>query len=173
MAKKNAVRELEPNPVPGTPGVDVEPNHADAVRNGQEVEAQANREILKKFLDELKDWVTNSPKAAGVGKDWGPEPVAPYGIKVKVYPDNRFEVLIGEKVTTITAKDITPVPPTNINAVGGPVGGPIPDSPGQPSNRFYNIGGSKYVPGDRYETTDGSIYICIANLFYTCWLKVR
>ena len=114
-------------------------NFENLVLEAQALENQTNRLREAIYLQRCSNWAQNHGN--------GPAPVAPMKkIITAVQADySLLEQDSTEPVSTFNPTSLLPVYGTDINAVGGDVGGPIP---GQ-TNRFYiKSTGTSVAPGD-------------------------
>lgn len=116
------------------------------------------------YDEALRQWLhdTQIRQAAGLPTAVMPTP----GRKVEYYLDPAPSTVVrmrflSQPVSSLTLADIMPKYGTDINAVGGPVGGPIPNRPGD----FYAASDAKPQPGDTHATPDGGLYVYKAQGF--------
>ena len=113
---------------------------------------QINTEAAKAFIGKAQDWATNAainPSTAG------PPPIAPLGVTytaVRETGDLKAGTT-GAPVSALDPRSLLPVYGTDKDAVGGPIGGPIPGSPG----KFYVNSSSHPTEGEEL-TVSGSKY---------------
>jgi len=103
---------------------------ADFIANGVRMAQQMNQTAEQRFLDAARDWARN-------GGNTG-EPRPDEAVQAVFSFDDFFSMKIagtGRPVSTIDPKSFLPVYGTDEYAVGGPVGGPIPNKPG----KFYAL----------------------------------
>ena len=142
-------------------------------RANAEIEARfftelTNSEAANRYEKDLRYWLhdTQIKQAAGIT----PEPLPKVPMQVEYYlvapaPSTTISVrTLSVPVSKLTLADIMPKYGTDINAVGGPVGGPIPNRPGD----FYAASNASPQLGDDYTQTSGpnqGVYIFKAEGF--------
>lgn len=100
-----------------------------------------------------------------------PKPSAPFSLAASVAFDPAFSLTLvptQSPVSDIKPESFLPKYGTDVNAVGGPVGGPIPGS----SDKFYAASGANPQAGDDYKT-NGAVYVYKRPTpFGGFWVKV-
>ena len=118
---------------------------------GHAVAKQVNTLHEKQFLEAAKNWALN-----GGGPD---EPKPAEAVEAQFDFEGLWSMTLkpaGRPVSTVDPKSLLPVHGTDENAVGGPVGGPIPGQPGRfyaASNAAPWLGQTVTIDGKRYRYT--------------------
>lgn len=103
---------------------------------------QANRVALAKYLRACENWSVQVVRGAA--------PVVPTAITANVRYEPTFGIEFvdtGIALSAIKPESFLPTYGTDLDAVGGPVGGPIPGSPG----KWYAVATAAPNAGDIYE----------------------
>lgn len=126
------------------------------------MKAQLNKTVEDKYLTAARNWALNPDS---------PYPAVPFITDVQLTGDNPVTFTLVPTdipISTIKPEDFLPKYKTDDNAVGGPVGGPIPDQPG----RFYLAANASAYIG-QIARVGGSVYVCQANgPFSRFWQKI-
>lgn len=99
---------------------------ADFIANGVRMAQQMNQTAEQRFLDAAREWARNGGNSG--------EPRPDEAVQAVFSFDDFFSMKIsgtGRPVSTIDPKSFLSAHKTDENAVGGPVGGPIPNKPGK------------------------------------------
>lgn len=111
--------------------------------------AQINRLKVQNYIQACQNWAL-LPDAA-------PPPLVPYNVEAVIEFDPGFALTIkptNTPVSDIKPESFLPKFATDADAIGGPVGGPIPGAPG----KFYAASGTNPQPGDDYRAA-GSVFV--------------
>ena len=118
------------------------------ISQGMTIAAKLNQDAAERFLAACRDWALNGARGNGPT----PEKAVEAQFDFEGGWDMRI-VTIDRPVSTIDPSSFAATFGTDNNAVGGPVGGPIPGQPG----RFYAA--SNAAPWDGQEfVTKGKTY---------------
>jgi hypothetical protein len=115
---------------------------------GRAMAAQINTLAAQNYIQACQNWALLAQ---------GPPPVAPFSVSAKVsfVPSFALHLLpTTDPVSDIKPESFLPKFATDTDAIGGPVGGPIPGAPG----KFYAAAGTLPQPGDDYRT-GGAVYV--------------
>lgn len=130
-----------------------EENYAALVASAKVLENTRNRLLADVFIQAAKNWAIRAD---------GPPPVAPR--KQSITADRATMDLIvttlAEPVSTLDPQSLVATYGTDTGAVGGRVGGPIPDLPG----RFYLASSAGAAHGD-IEGVNGRIFRFVSPMF--------
>ncbi|CAB4166758.1 hypothetical protein UFOVP836_55 [uncultured Caudovirales phage] len=110
--------------------------------------AQINTLAAQNYIQACQNWAL---QGAGL------PPLAAFSVAAQVSFVPEFSLKLSptqEPVSEIKPESFLPKFATDTDAVGGPVGGPIPGAPG----KFYAVATSSPQPGDDYRAA-GSVYI--------------
>jgi hypothetical protein len=110
--------------------------------------AQINTLASQNYIQACQNWALLA---------LGPPPVAPLAVASEVAFEPEFSLKLNatpDPVSDIKPESFLPKYTTDTDAVGGPVGGPIPGAPG----KFYAVATTNPQPGDDYRT-GGSVYV--------------
>jgi hypothetical protein len=103
------------------------------IEQNHRIAAQINSLSLGNFLQAARNWAT---QVGTQGKATMPKPVAPSAVEAAMEFEPNWSCSFpetGVPVSTVDPSSLLPTFPTDTNAIGGPIGGPIPDQPG----KFY------------------------------------
>lgn len=129
-------------------------NRETAEQQAAVFEERINDAARDKYERGLKAWVENKPVLEAMRLPVPPMPIPPNRVIVYLAepPDNElFIAFTPEVVSDKTAQDFMPQYATDADAVGGPVGGPIPQQPGH----FYQLSSDKTPPGTIHTQISG------------------
>jgi hypothetical protein len=124
---------------------------ASFIVQGHSMAKQINGENEKQFLEAAKNWALN-----GGGPD---EPKPAEAVEAQFDFEGMWRMTLeptGLPVSTLDPKTLLPTYGTDENAIGGPVGGPIPGQPGRfyaASNATPWLGQTVTIAGKRYVYT--------------------
>lgn len=107
---------------------------------GREMADQWNRLAAADYLRSCQDWAIR-----GIG----PAPVAPFATEAVIEFEPGFFLRLrptDRLVSDVKPESFLPVYGTDTDAIGGPIGGPIPGAPG----KFYAISSANPQAGDTY-----------------------
>ena len=110
--------------------------------------AQINSLAAQNYIQACQNWAIRASE---------PPPLAPFAVRAEVsfVPEFALKlVATTEPVSDIKPESFLPKFATDSDAVGGPVGGPIPGAPG----KFYASSGTNPQPGDDYRA-GGAVYV--------------
>lgn len=120
-----------------------------------------NEAAAKEYLAACQNWAmrhtTQGVEAAG------PEPRPPMAVEAIMDVDSKpsgwsMELRsTGKAVSTVLPSSFLPKTPTDVNAIGAPVGGPILDEYGKPTRRYYDFSSANSYVG-REATIAGKTY---------------
>ncbi len=103
------------------------------IEQNHRMAAQINSINADDFIQAAKNWAT---QMSTQGKATMPKPVAPHAVQAVMVFEPGWSCTFPETemlVSTADPSSFLPAFPTDTNAIGGPVGGPIPDQTG----KFY------------------------------------
>jgi hypothetical protein len=115
---------------------------------GRAMAAQINALAAQNYIQACQNWAL---QAVGL------PPLAPFAVSAQVSFAPEFALKLTptqEPVSDIKPESFLPKNATDTDAVGGPVGGPIPGAPG----KFYAVATTNPQPGDDYKT-NGALYV--------------
>lgn len=116
---------------------------------GRQIAAQINTLAADTYIQACRNWALNGAKE--------PPPIVPFAVLplIEFEPVFSLRLIQGEEaVSAIAPESFLPKFQTDTDAIGGPVGGPIPGAPG----KFYATATANPQPGDDYRAL-GSVYI--------------
>lgn len=130
---------------------------------GRRMAEQLNTVAREQYLGACRNWAANG------GKSEKPKPAAAVVSEVQFEPIFTLQMLpTSHPVTTIEPEAFLPKYPTDTDAVGGPVGGPIPGAPG----RFYATSGANPNAGDVHVAGDDRYVYQRPTPFGGFWVKL-
>ncbi len=127
--------------------------------------AQINDELKSQYLQAAVNWAETKSKGEA-----GPPPVAPFNVSAVFDEANVSFKLIETDVavSNITAESFLPTYKTDVDAIGGPVGGPIPGE----ANKFYINSAFSVYAGQTF-VRDSAVYVVQQPTpFQKYWLRV-
>lgn len=118
------------------------------------------------FLGKAQQWALQQKV------DLGPPPVAPFR-KLFTLDEETFQIVESfsttERVSDVDPKMFLPKYGTNVDAIGGPVGGPIKGAPG----KFHIAAGAFPNSGDKYTAADGRQFVHVrSNQLVGYWEEI-
>lgn len=125
-----------------------------------------NKNLRDNYLTAASNWADNKARGAA-----GPPPVVPKAITFSHNLEaNSIELVVTDTpVSNVKPEDFLPTYATDKGAVGGPVGGPIPDKPGL----FSLASNANVYAGQVYTAPGGGVYVVQQPTpFQKYWLKV-
>lgn len=125
-----------------------------------------NKNLRDSYLTAAANWADNKVRGAN-----DPPPVAPFAVTFSHNEEaNSIElVATPARVSNVNPEDFLPTYATDVGAVGGPVGGPVPDKPGQ----FHLASNANVYAGQVYTAPGGGVYVVQQPTpFQKYWLKV-
>ena len=149
------------------------------IRVAAEMEHRANTALLAAYERSCEDWVRNEGILRALYLPLPPVPLPPHKLRVELNnaPDNGIKVgVTSELLTSKTVADWMPRFGTDLNAVGGPLGGPMLDVTGRETGRFHQASDDRASIGTLHVQTSGpraGQYVKAGtNPFNVFWVKL-
>jgi hypothetical protein len=148
--------------------LDLDSIKADFVANGNAMAARLNASAVEDYNRAAANWAGNYAQTGAPGH----RPVVPNAVIATFDFTGSWFMQIRETATPLPVMDIDSLAPafaTDVNAIGGPVGGPITDQPG----RYYQASGDSSPIGSVYRDKNGRSYVKQADSpFNRFWLAI-
>lgn len=133
------------------------------IAQGMAIAAKLNQDAVERFLGACRNWAANG------GKDGEPKPDLAMEAEFSFEGNWEMRIVATDRfVSTIDPKSFLQTFGTDRDAIGGPVGGPIPNQPG----RFYAASDSTPYLGQVYRAKGKTYVFSAITPFNRAWEEV-
>ena len=133
------------------------------IAQGMAIAAKLNQDAVERFLGACKNWAANG------GRDGEPKPDLAMEAEFSFEGNWQMRIVATDRfVSTIDPKSFLQTFGTDRDAIGGPVGGPIPNQPG----RYYAASDATPYLGQVHRNKDKTYVFTAITPFNRAWEEI-
>lgn len=133
------------------------------IAQGMAIAAKLNQDAVERFLGACRNWAANG------GKDGEPKPDLAMEAEFSFEGNWEMRIVATDRfVSTIDPKSFLQTFGTDRDAIGGPVGGPIPNQPG----RYYAASDATPYLGQVHRNKDKTYVFTAITPFNRAWEEI-
>ena len=133
------------------------------IAQGMAIAAKLNQDAVERFLGACKNWAANG------GRDGEPKPDLAVEAQFSFDPEWSMRIAPTDRpVSSIDPKSFLQAYGTDKDAIGGPVGGPIPDQPG----RYYQASDATPYLGQVFRSKGKTYVFTAISPFNRAWEEI-
>jgi hypothetical protein len=133
------------------------------IAQGMAIAAKLNQDAVERFLGACRNWAANG------GRDGEPKPDLAMEAEFSFEGNWTMRIVAADRfVSTIDPKSFLQTFGTDRDAIGGPVGGPIPNQPG----RYYAASDATPYLGQVHRNKDKTYVFTAITPFNRAWEEI-